>query len=101
MKQAARRAQQETTVADRRQRVAALLRAGWTQQEIAGHLGVSESTISRDVEALGGQWVRAAGQDWAEEGRSATAQLDVDEDRLRGALDQARGPREVALLMAE
>lgn len=50
----------DLNIDDRRRLVAGMVRSGWTMREIARQLGVSHSTIGRDVIALRAQWAAEA-----------------------------------------
>lgn len=57
------RAKQKNEMAERRRTVASLLAKRATQAEIAQALGVSERTISRDVEAIRAAWLEDTKKD--------------------------------------
>ena len=56
--------QQRLAYTERRKEVAKLYLEAWTQQAIADHFGVNQSTISRDLEAIRQQWVDSAIKDF-------------------------------------
>jgi hypothetical protein len=56
--------QKKLAILDRRQRVADLALQGYQQAEIAGQLGVAQSTISADLRAIQKQWRQSALRDF-------------------------------------
>ncbi len=91
-KTVAGKAARARAIAERRRLVALLLRAVMEQQEVARELGVSEATVSGDVEALKEAWARGAAEDIAEMVVQERSALDVDEVRWRGWME-GRGLR--------
>ena len=53
-----------TTYTERRQQVDELYLNGWRQVDIAKRLGVTQATISRDLEAIRVAWVESAVRDF-------------------------------------
>ena len=74
---------------ERRRQVALYVRQGLQQQEIAELLGVSDGTVSSDVDALKAMYVSTATQEIAEYVAQERVALDGDEASLRAELVEA------------
>ena len=59
-----------------RRKTADLYLQGWLQADIAGFLGLSQSTVSNDLKALQGQWLRSALLDFDEAKAREVAKVD-------------------------
>jgi len=68
--------QQRLAYTERRKEVAKLYLEAWTQQAIADHFGVNQSTISRDLEAIRQQWVDSAIKDFNQAKATELARID-------------------------
>jgi len=77
-------------VAARRRQVARLYVHRVTQDQIAQQLGVSQSTISRDIKALLKAWRQAALRDVAEHLARELAELDVMEQQCATRFAETR-----------
>ncbi len=79
----ARKARKSFEIADRRRNVVMLLRSGLDQKEIARELGVSEATISADVDAIKAQWSAHSNVEVGDLVRAELDSLDADEQMIR------------------
>ena len=59
-----------------RRKTADLYLQGWLQADIAGFLGISQSTVSNDLKALQGQWLQSALLDFDEAKARELAKVD-------------------------
>jgi predicted transcriptional regulator len=88
-KTSAEKARRRYNIVERRRQVALYLRQGLQQQEIADLLGVSDATVSSDVDALKAMYVSTATQEVAEYVAQERVALDGDEASLRAELVEA------------
>jgi hypothetical protein len=88
-KTSAGKAAKSLEIADRRRRVALMLRLGMEQRQVAEGLEVSEATISGDVAAMKEAWARSAEEDICEMVAQERAALDGDEVEFRRLLGEA------------
>jgi hypothetical protein len=82
----------EVTLTERRRRVAALYLENKTQGEIARALSVNQSTVSRDLEAVGQEWLAAAATDLGARKAEELAKLDHLEREAWEAWDRSQRP---------
>lgn len=89
-KTSAAKAAKSFEIADRRRRVALLMRSGWQQQEIAEVLKVSEATVSADVAAVKSLLRVESQEAMADLVAQELAALDGDEAVLRELMGLAK-----------
>jgi Trp operon repressor len=70
---------EDDAFAERRQKVAALRLMHWTQREIAAELGVSASTINRDLIRIRDEWAERRTQSYQEWVAEELAKIDLIE----------------------
>ena len=72
-------------IARDRRRAADLYLQGWLQVDIADNLGIDQSTVSRDLKALQGDWLKSALLDFNEAKAQQLAKIDRLEREYWGA----------------
>lgn len=86
----ARKAAHRSEQAERRRQVAALHLTRLPQREIGRRLGVSDTTVCRDLAAIRAEWIREARDNVATATLRELASLDADEARWRGKMAAAK-----------
>jgi hypothetical protein len=85
----------QTTTEERRARVAGLYLEGQTQFVIAKEVGVNQSTVSRDLEAIRAEWRGSALRDFGERQAEELARIDKLETEAWAAWHRSKLPSEV------
>jgi len=86
----ANRQQTKFRIAQRREHVALYYLKGWTQAEIAEQLGVSRSTVGRDVKAVREAWLEAAVRDFDQARGQEIAKFDLVEREAWQAWERSK-----------
>jgi hypothetical protein len=73
-----------------RRKTADLYLQGWLQADIAGFLGISQSTVSNDLKALQAEWLRSALLDFDEAKAREIAKIDRLEREYWAAWERSR-----------
>ena len=86
--------QKRLAITQRRQRVAELHLASWTQQAIAAELGLSQSTVSTDLKAIEKEWRDSTVRDFDLARAMDLQKLNHLEREIRDALQRSQEPIE-------
>ena len=83
-------AQNETTLAARRQQVAAAYLRGEYQADIATRFGISQQQISLDLKTIRAMWLQSAVRDFDAARAEELAKIDAVEAEFWGAWEKSK-----------
>jgi len=89
-----RNARETTQLAERRQRVAELYVKAWSQPAIARQLGISQTTVCRDLQAIRQQWRESSVRDFDAAREHELQKLDLLEREAWAAWQRSQQPVE-------
>jgi hypothetical protein len=90
-------AQNETTLAARRQQVAAAYLRGEYQSDIAVRFGISQQQISLDLKTIRAAWLQSAIRDFDQARAEELAKIDAVESEYWQAWERSKKDKEVAV----
>lgn len=90
-------AQQDTTIAERRQHVAAAYLRGDYQSDIAARFGISQQQVSLDLKAIRAAWLASAVRDFDAARAQELAKVDEVEKEYWLAWERSKKDKEIAV----
>lgn len=96
-----RKARKQLELLQRRRQVAERCLEGWTQREIAEHLGVAQASICQDLKQIRAQWRASAVRDFEAARALELAKLDHLERAAWAAFERSQKPLQTAVVSGQ